>query len=72
MMTETILETSVSYTHLTRLIAREDFIEFRRRENSGSYIGNEMSGFIKGDKFLGQLSNYQVFKEELYYIDLSS
>jgi len=30
MMTEMILETSVSYTHLTRLIAREDFIEFSK------------------------------------------
>jgi hypothetical protein len=26
MITEMVLETSVQYTHLTRLIAREDFI----------------------------------------------
>jgi hypothetical protein len=29
MKTETVLETSVSFIHLTRLIAREDFIENR-------------------------------------------
>jgi hypothetical protein len=30
------LVTSVSYTHLTWLIAREEFIEFSRRQSSGS------------------------------------
>jgi hypothetical protein len=29
-----VLETSVSYRHLARLIAREDFVEFSRRESS--------------------------------------
>jgi len=37
-MIEMVLETSVQYRHLTRLIAREDFIEFICRESSGSYI----------------------------------
>jgi len=38
MMTDMILETSVSYRHLTWLIAQEDFIEFSHRESSTSYI----------------------------------
>jgi hypothetical protein len=38
MWIEMVLETSVSYRYLSRLIAREDFIEFRRRESSGSYF----------------------------------
>jgi hypothetical protein len=38
MGTEMVPETSVSsYNQLTRLIAREDFIEFSRRENFKSY-----------------------------------
>jgi len=37
MMTEMALETSVSYRHLTQLIAREDFIEFSRHESSRTY-----------------------------------
>jgi hypothetical protein len=32
MMTEIVLETSVSYRHLRRLIAREDFLEFSSRK----------------------------------------
>jgi len=37
MGTEIPLETSVAYTHLTRLMARENFTEFSRREKSRSY-----------------------------------
>jgi hypothetical protein len=33
-----VLETSVPYRYLTRLIAREYFTEFSRRESSRSYI----------------------------------
>jgi hypothetical protein len=32
-MTKMVLETSVQYRYLTRLMAREDFIEFSRRES---------------------------------------
>jgi hypothetical protein len=39
MGTEMVLETSVLYRHLTRLISREDFIEFSRRGNSRLYEG---------------------------------
>jgi hypothetical protein len=38
MMTEMDIETSVYYVHLTRLIAREDFIKFTRRESTKTYI----------------------------------
>jgi hypothetical protein len=38
MKTETVLETSASFIHLTRLIAREDFIESCRRESFRSYF----------------------------------
>jgi hypothetical protein len=38
MMTEMALETLVQYVHLTRLIDREDFIEFSCRYSSGTYI----------------------------------
>jgi hypothetical protein len=42
MMTEMDIETSVYYVHLTRLIAREDFIKFTRREKSTkTYIPNK-------------------------------
>jgi hypothetical protein len=34
MMTEMDIETSVNYVHLTRPIAREDFIKFTRREST--------------------------------------
>jgi hypothetical protein len=37
MMTEMDIETSVYYVHLTRLIAREDFIKFTRREITKTY-----------------------------------
>jgi hypothetical protein len=40
MMTEMDIETSVYYVHLTRLIAREDFIKFTRRESAKTYIVN--------------------------------
>jgi hypothetical protein len=38
MRPETDLETSVLFGHLTRLIAREDFIEFSHRESYRSGI----------------------------------
>jgi hypothetical protein len=38
MMTEMVIETSVQYVHLTRLIAREDYIKFTRRESTKTYI----------------------------------
>jgi hypothetical protein len=38
MTTEMDIETSVYYVHLTRLIAREDFIKFIRRESTKTYI----------------------------------
>jgi hypothetical protein len=38
MTTEMDIETSVYYVHLTRLIAREDFIKFTRRESTKTYI----------------------------------
>jgi hypothetical protein len=41
MMTERAIETSVYYVHLTRLIAREDFIKFTRRESTKTYINTE-------------------------------
>jgi hypothetical protein len=31
------IKTSVYYVHLTRLIAREDFIKFTRRESTRTY-----------------------------------
>jgi hypothetical protein len=37
MLTEMDIETSVYYVHLTRLIAREDFIKFTRRESTKTY-----------------------------------
>jgi len=40
MMTEMDIETSVYYVHLTRLIAREDYIKFTRRESTKTYIIN--------------------------------
>jgi len=40
MMTEMDIETSVYYVHLTRLIAREDYIKFTRRESTKTYFGH--------------------------------
>jgi hypothetical protein len=40
MMTEMDIETSVYNVHLTRLIAREDFIKFTRRESTKTHILN--------------------------------
>jgi hypothetical protein len=37
MMTVMVIETSVQYIHLTRLIAREDYIKFTRRESTKTY-----------------------------------
>jgi hypothetical protein len=37
MMTEMVFKTLVQYEHLTRLIAREDYIKFSRRESSKTY-----------------------------------
>jgi len=45
MMTEMVPETSVPYRHLTRLIAREDFVEFSRRESSITVLGYFVLGF---------------------------
>jgi hypothetical protein len=33
-MTEMVIETAVQYVHRTRLIAREDYIKFTRREST--------------------------------------
>jgi hypothetical protein len=38
MMTEMVFETLVRYGYLARLIAREDYIKFSRRESSKTYI----------------------------------
>jgi hypothetical protein len=40
MMTEMDIETSVHYVQLTRLIAREDYIKFARRESTKTYVAN--------------------------------
>jgi len=40
MMTKIDIETSVYYIHLTRLIAREDYLKFTRRESTKTYIEN--------------------------------
>jgi hypothetical protein len=42
-LTEMDIETSVYYVHLTRLIAREDFIKFTRRESTKTYIPSTSS-----------------------------
>jgi hypothetical protein len=54
MMAEMDIETSVHYVHLTRLIAREDYIKFTRRESTKTYIGRGSVsklavGFVKHD-----------------------
>jgi hypothetical protein len=41
-MTEMVIETSVQYVQLTRLIARENYIKFTRRESTKTYTGKEM------------------------------
>jgi len=46
MTTQMVLETSVSYTQLARLIAREDFIEFSRHKSSRSYNILRKSSFL--------------------------
>jgi hypothetical protein len=38
MMTEMDIETSVYYVHLTRLIAREDYIKFTRHKSTKTYL----------------------------------
>jgi hypothetical protein len=38
MMTEMVFETLVQYGHLTGLRAREDYINFSRRESSKTYV----------------------------------
>jgi hypothetical protein len=50
MMTEMDIETSVYYVHLTRLIAREDFIKFTRRESTKTYIVNVLVGEGGGER----------------------
>jgi hypothetical protein len=50
-MTEMVIETSVQYVHLTRLIAREYYIKFTLRESTKTYTNmllskrNEQKGF---------------------------
>jgi hypothetical protein len=44
MMNEKDIETSVYYVQLTRLIAREDFNKFTRREYTKTYIGKVKAG----------------------------
>jgi hypothetical protein len=76
MTTEMDIETSVYYVHLTRLIAREDFIKFTRRESTKIYIGyiSSSSSFLGSTaqpgpwpppqnlaKFLGGLSTVFFF-----------
>jgi hypothetical protein len=48
MMTEMDIETSVYNVHLTRLIAREDFIKFTRRESTKTYIDRNRVGGSEG------------------------
>jgi hypothetical protein len=48
MTTEMVLETSVHYRHLTRLIAREDFIEFSRRESSRTNVSTRIRSLYTG------------------------
>jgi hypothetical protein len=43
MMTAMVVETSVQYGHLTRLIAREDYIKYIRRESSKTYNNLQVS-----------------------------
>jgi hypothetical protein len=42
MMIEMGIETSVYYVYLTRLIAREDYIKFIRRESTKTYTCREV------------------------------
>jgi hypothetical protein len=43
MITEMDIETSVHYVHLTRLMAREDYIKFIRRESTKTYVRDQVS-----------------------------
>jgi hypothetical protein len=45
-MTEMDIETSVYYVHLTRLIAREDFIKFTRRESTKTYTSIDVRRLV--------------------------
>jgi len=56
MMTDMVVETSVQYGHLTRLIAREDFIKFSSRERSRTCINGDYS---PGDTMIPQASNFE-------------
>jgi hypothetical protein len=49
-MTVMVIETSVQYVPLTRLIAREDYIKFTRRESIKTYMTLTM--FNKSSKLL--------------------
>jgi hypothetical protein len=53
MGTEIVPETSVSTCNqLTRLCAREDFIEFSRRESFKLYIVRRLAGYLSGITYL--------------------
>jgi hypothetical protein len=56
MMMKMFLETSVEYRHVTRLIAREDFIKFSSRERSRTCINGDYS---PGDTMIPQASNFE-------------
>jgi hypothetical protein len=44
MMTEMVFKTLVQYGHLTRLITREDYVKFSRRESSKTSKRNSFPG----------------------------
>jgi len=46
-----LLETSVSYRHMMRLIAREDFVEFSLHESWRIYKGNVLWEFLMSELF---------------------
>jgi len=52
MMTEMDIKTSVYNVHLTRLIAREDFIKSTRRKSTKTYTVMYLPGFIKELNYL--------------------
>jgi hypothetical protein len=59
MKTEMVLETSVSFIRLTRLIAREDFIECCRRESFRSHMSvfaytQSLESIVAGGEFISR------------------
>jgi hypothetical protein len=59
MMTETDIETSVYYVHLTRLMARGNFIKFTRRESTKTYILRDFS-----EKLGNFLESLEIFTKD--------